>query len=74
MRKRQAKSIGGIDIPDNAQKTEEWGEAVAVGLKCQSVKKHTLVYVGPQQGTHFINEGEDFVLLKEDNILAILKE
>ncbi len=74
---------GGIIIPDTAKEKPQEGEIIAVGkgrIKEDSgeriepeVKKGDRVLYGKYSGTEISIEGEDYLILRESDILATLK-
>ena len=71
------KTASGIIIPDTAQEKPQKGNIVAVGKGTKenpiTVKVGDLVLYGKYAGTEFKYEGEDFLIMKESDILAIIK-
>ena len=72
---------GGIIIPDSAKEKPIEGQVIAVGkgkiledgtVKPVSVKAKDKVLFGKYGGTEVSLGGDDFVILKEDDILAIV--
>ncbi len=72
---------GGIYIPDTAKEKPMQGEVIAVGPGRYSeegkrmtpeVKKGQKVLIGKYSGTEVKIEGEDFVILREEDILGIV--
>ena len=72
-------SPGGIIIPDTAQDKTQSGHVIAVGtgkvladgqVRPLSVKPGSKVLFGKYSGTEVSVDGEDFVILREDEILA----
>ncbi len=72
---------GGIIIPDTAKEKPQEAEVVAVGpgklnedgkRSPMDVKKGDRVLVGKYSGSEVKIETEDFVILREDEILAVL--
>ena len=77
----EEKTKGGIFIPDTAKEKPLEGVVVAVGSgkSLKNGKTHPLdvkagdkVLFGKYSGTEVKVEGEDLVLLREDDVLAIL--
>ncbi|HDS29870.1 MAG TPA: co-chaperone GroES [Firmicutes bacterium] len=73
-------TAGGIVIPDTAKEKPQLGEVVAVGpgrvsddgkLIKISVKVGDKVFHSKYGGTNIKIEGEEFIILREDDILAI---
>ena len=78
----EAKSAGGILIPDNAQEKSTQGDVVAVGPGAQLdngeirelvVKKGDRILFGKYAGTEVKLDGDEYVILKEEDVLAVLK-
>ena len=73
----ETKTASGIIIPDTAQEKPQKGNIVAVGKGTKenpiTVKVGDLILYGKYAGTEFKFEGEDFLIMKESDILAIIK-
>ena len=78
----QEKSKGGIVIPDTAKEKPREGRVVAVGtgrttddgdLVAFQVKKGDRVLFSSYAGTEIKLEGRDFVIMGEDDILAVFE-
>ena len=72
---------GGIIIPDTAKEKPQQGKIVAVGpgktndagsLIKPEVKKGDVVLYGKYSGTEVSVEGDDYLILRESDVLAIL--
>ena len=72
---------GGIIIPDTAKEKPQQGEVIAVGpgrltedgkRVSPEVKKGQRVLIGKYSGTEVKIDGEEFIILREDDILGIL--
>jgi chaperonin GroES len=72
----EEKTKGGIIIPDTAKEKPQRGEVVAVGPgkdgKALAVKKGDIVLYGKYSGQELSYEGEDFLIMREDDILVVL--
>lgn len=75
------KTAGGILIPDSAAEKPLRAEVVSVGPGKRSddgkihpldVKKGDKVLIGKYSGTDVKVEGEDLVVLREDDIMAVI--
>jgi len=75
------KTKGGIIIPDSAKEKPQEGEVVAVGpgkttddgkLQPMAVKAGDKVLFGKYSGSEVKIEGDEFVILREDEILGII--
>ena len=73
---------GGIIIPDTAKEKPQEGEIIAVGpgrisddgkLVNMSVKSGDRVLYGKYSGTEVSVDGGDFLIMRESDVLAILK-
>ncbi len=76
------KTSGGIIIPDTATEKPTQGEIVAVGsggrdekgnLVTMEVKKGDKVLFGKWSGTEVKIDGEDLLIMKESDIMAVLE-
>ena len=74
-------SAGGIVIPDSAAEKPQKGEIVAVGngkltesgeLRALDVKVGDQVLFGKYSGTEIKIDGEDVLIMKEEDILGVL--
>jgi chaperonin GroES len=69
-------TASGIIIPDTAQEKPQKGNVVALGDgkkdEPMTVKVGDEVLYGKYSGTEFSYEGEDYLIMKESDILAIL--
>jgi chaperonin GroES len=77
----EAKTKGGIIIPDTAKEKPQEGEVVAVGPGARNdkgeqvaldVKAGDRILFGKWGGTEVKLEGEDLLILKESDILGIV--
>ena len=72
----ETKTASGIIIPDTAQEKPQKGSIVAVGKGTKdnpiTVKKGDLVLYGKYAGTELKYDGEDYLIMKESDILAII--
>lgn len=77
----ETKSAGGIVIPDTATEKPIKGEVVAVGngkvledgkVRALDVKVGDKVLFGKYSGTEVKVDGQDLVVMKEDDIMAVL--
>ncbi|WP_339821607.1 co-chaperone GroES [uncultured Parasphingorhabdus sp.] len=78
-----AKTAGGIIIPDSAQEKPSEGKVVAVGngLKDDNgkttaldVKKGDKILFGKWSGTEVTVDGEELIIMKESDILGIIEK
>jgi chaperonin GroES len=78
----EERTSSGIYIPDTAKEKQQRGKIVAVGkgrtdengkLQPLEVKTGDTVLYGRYSGTEIKIEGDDYIILKEEDILAILK-
>ena len=72
----ETKTASGIIIPDTAQEKPQKGNVVAVGKGTKenpiTVKVGDSILYGKYAGTELKFEGEDFLIMKESDILAII--
>jgi len=78
---QEAKTAGGIIIPETAQEKPQQGEVVAVGpggrgedgrLHPLDVKKGDRILFGKWSGSEVKIKGEELLIMKESDILGIL--
>lgn len=76
------KTKGGIILPDTAKEKPQEGKVIAVGkgklledgtVKPLEVRVGDAILYGKYSGTEINHNGEDLLILKEDDILAIVK-
>ncbi|GJM05306.1 MAG: 10 kDa chaperonin [marine bacterium B5-7] len=75
-------SQGGIIIPDSATEKPVEGEVIAVGngklldngeLRALDLKKGDKVLFGKYSGTEVKVSGDDFLVLREDDIMGVIE-
>ncbi len=70
------KTKGGLIIPDTAKEKPQRGEVIAVGPgkegNLMSVAIGDIVLYGKYSGQEISFEGEDYLIMREDDILVIL--
>ena len=78
----EAKTAGGIIIPDTAQEKPSQGEVVAVGpgargddgkVVALDVKTGDRVIFGKWSGTEVKIDGQDLLIMKESDIMGVLE-
>ena len=76
-----SKTAGGLFIPDSAKEKPQEGEVVAVGngkvlengtKVAMDVKAGDRVLFGKYSGTDIKIDGQEYLILREDEVLAIL--
>ena len=75
-------SAGGIVIPDSATEKPIKGEVVAVGngklldngeIRALDVKKGDQVLFGKYSGTEVKVDGDELLVMKEDDVMAVIE-
>jgi chaperonin GroES len=75
-------SPGGIVIPDTATEKPVKGEVIAVGkgkimengeIRPLDLKQGDKVLFGKYSGTEVKVEGEDFLVMREDDVMAVIE-
>jgi chaperonin GroES len=77
----EEKSKGGIIIPDTAKEKPQEGEVIAAGpgrrdngsLVALDVRKGDRVLFGKYSGTEIKLDGEEHLILREDDILGVIE-
>ena len=76
-------SAGGIVIPDSATEKPATGEIVAAGngkitdsgdVRAMDVKVGDVVMFGKYAGTEVKVDGEELIVMREDDIVAVLED
>ena len=79
----EAKTKGGIIIPDTAKEKPAEGEVVAVGgghvqkngkVRPLSVKKGDRILFGKYSGSDVKIDGEEHLIMREEDLLAIIEK
>lgn len=77
----EEKTVGGIIIPEAAKEKPLEGKVVAVGegklldngeVRKLAVKKNDKILFGKYSGTEIKVGGEEMIILREDDVLAII--
>lgn len=69
---QEEKTASGIIIPDNAKEKPQEAEVVAVADDVKSVKVGDKALYGKYAGTEVTHKGTKYLIMKEDEILAVL--
>src|SRR5688572_266210 len=78
----EEKTAGGIIIPDTAKEKPQQGEVLAVGpgkrdetgkLVALDVKEGDQILFGKWSGTEMKVDGEDLLIMKEDDIMGVVE-
>ncbi|MEQ9315381.1 MAG: co-chaperone GroES [Henriciella sp.] len=79
----EAKTAGGIIIPDTAKEKPQEGEVVAVGTGARGddneivpmdVKAGDRILFGKWSGTEVKVDGQDLLIMKESDILGVIEK
>ncbi|MFT5891589.1 MAG: chaperonin GroES [Dokdonia sp.] len=72
----ETQTASGLYIPDSAQEKQQKGKVVAVGSGKKdhdmTVKTGDIVIYGKYAGTELTIDGNDYMIMKEEDILAIV--
>jgi len=72
----EEKTAGGIIIPDTAKEKPQRGAVVAAGPgkkdEPMTVKTGDTILYGKYAGTEITLEGEDYLIMRESDILAVI--
>ncbi len=72
----EEKTAGGIIIPDTAKEKPQRGEVIAVGPgkdgNLMTVAKGDIVLYGKYAGQEIHYQGQDYLIMREDDILVII--
>jgi chaperonin GroES len=79
----EAKTAGGIIIPDTAQEKPQQGKVIAAGNGKSKddgkrvpldVKAGDLILFGKYSGQEIKLDGEEFLIMREDEVLAVIED
>lgn len=74
----EERTKGGIIIPDTAKEKPQMGEVIAVGPgkdgNLMTVKVGDRVLYGKYAGQELSHNGEDLLIVREDDILVVLED
>ena len=82
-KEEERKSAGGIVIPDTATEKPMRGKVISVGpgkandkgeVSPMNVKKGDKVLFGKYSGTEVKVDGEDLLVMREDDIMAVIED
>lgn len=80
---QEEEQVGGIIIPDTAKEKPQEGEVAAVGpgkllesgeRQAPAVAVGNKILYGKYSGTEIKYGGEDYLIMREDDILAIIED
>lgn len=83
MRAEEEKTAGGIVIPDTAKEKPIKGKVVATGpgkrlesgdIQALDVKVGDMVLYGKYAGTEVKLNGKEYIVMREDDIIGVVKE
>lgn len=78
----QDKTKSGLILPDSAKEKPQEGKVVSVGtgrqledgsIKSLEVKSGDRVLYGKYSGTEVVLEGEEYLILREEDVLAVVQ-
>ena len=78
----QEKTKSGIVLPDTAKEKPQEGKVIAIGtgrllddgaLKALEIKNGDRVLYGKYSGTEVSLEGDDYLILREEDVLAVVQ-
>ena len=73
----EEKTAGGLFIPDTAKEKPLMGKVVAVGPGTSEIKMEVkvgdVVMYGKYAGTELNYEGEDYLVMKQSDIIAVIE-
>ena len=78
----QEKTKSGLILPDSAKEKPQEGKVVSVGtgrqledgsIKSLEVKSGDRVLYGKYSGTEVVLEGEEYLILREEDVLAVVQ-
>jgi len=79
----EERSVGGIVIPDTAKEKPVRGTVVATGngkrlksgqIQALSLKVGDKIYFGKYSGTEIKLDGKEYLIMREEDVLALIKD
>lgn len=71
---KEAATASGIVLPESAKERPEQGEVVEIGKDVKEVKKGNKVVFAKYGPTEVKVEGTEFLIVKEEDILAVVSQ
>ncbi len=68
----ETKTASGLYLPTQAQEKPKVAKVVAIGKSVKEVKVGDRVVFGGYSNTEIKHDGQDYILIKEENIYAIV--
>lgn len=69
----ESKTASGLYLPDNAKEAPKVAKVLAVGQDVKNVKAGSKVVYGGYTNTEVKHGGTEYLLIKEENIYAVVK-
>ncbi|MEK7059773.1 MAG: co-chaperone GroES [Patescibacteria group bacterium] len=69
----KSKTASGLYLPDNAQEKPKTAKVVAVGAQAKQIKIGDRIIYKSYSNTDVKVEGQDYILIKEEDVLATVK-
>lgn len=74
MKEQEELTAGGLFLPNTAKEKPEFAEVIAVDTGIEKVKKGDLVLISKYSGTEVKLEGVEYIIVKEEDILAKIEK
>lgn len=68
----ETQTASGIFIPDTAKEKPQKGTVVAIGKNVSEVSVGDTILYGKYSGTELKHDGIDYLIMKEEEILAVI--
>lgn len=72
--KAQSKTASGLFLPDSAQEKPKAAKVVAVGKNAKNVKVGDQILYKEYSATEVKVDGEEFLIIKEEDVLATVSQ
>lgn len=69
----EEKTSGGLYIPDSSKEVPVMGEVVAIGNDVKELPVNAKVIYGKFAGVEIENDGEKYLVMKEEDVLAVIE-
>lgn len=69
----ETKTASGLYLPDNAKEAPKIAKVLAIGKDVKNVKAGARIVYGGYTNTEVKHDGTEYLLIKEENIYAVVK-
>lgn len=71
---RKEERVGRIIVPGNIEQRQHIADVIAIGKNCKHVAVGDRVFFGKYSGHDIKDYTDDFIMLKEEEVLAVIQK